>query len=92
MQKVYESHSINNAKSIEEVVEIVNSTVSEGIELIEFTSEMLAGCYIKDAVLDDDDTSSEALEAQAEILADHGANFDALEAIEYANKLLSADY
>tara|TARA_R110002020_G_scaffold149522_1_gene325847 strand:- start:717 stop:998 length:282 start_codon:yes stop_codon:yes gene_type:complete len=91
MNTIYESHSINNAHSIENVVEIVNNGTCEGIEGIEFSSDMLAGCYIFNAAAEGGyGFGEDELEAHCEILADAGANFNKVGAISYAKKLAEA--
>jgi hypothetical protein len=91
MSTIYESHAMKNANSIERVVELVNKGTYEGIEGVEFTPEMLAGCYAYNAACDSgNEIDKEELEAQLYCLADGGANFDASGALEYAIKLSKA--
>ena len=87
---MFKSKSIENATSREEVVFIINSAAenghAEGMEGVEFTAEMLAGCAIFDACEFEYDIEAE-IEAQAELLKEDGADFDMSEACEYALKL-----
>jgi len=87
---MYKSNAIEKATSREEVVSIINSAAenghAEGMEGVEFTAEMLAGCAIFDACEFEYDAESE-IEAQAELLKEDGADFDMSEACEYALNL-----
>ena len=87
---MYKSNSIEKATSREEVVNIINAAAenghAEGMEGVEFTPEMLAGCAIFGACEFEYDAESE-IEAQAELLKEDGADFDMSEACEYALEL-----
>lgn len=87
---MYKSNSIEKAMSREEVVNIINAAAenghAEGMEGVEFTPEMLAGCAIFDACEFEYDAASE-IEAQAELLKEDGAEFNKSEACEYALNL-----
>lgn len=87
-ETIYLSNCIVNAQRIEQVVELVNEGTCEGIEGIEFTSEMLAGCYIYNAC--EYDRDEDEREAHAEFLIEAGANFDLFDALEYAAELEAA--
>lgn len=91
---IYLSNAIANATSIEQVVEYVNEGTCEGMEGIEFTSEMLAGQYAWSAAKeasDGESITSYHIEGQLEFLSEVGARFDEAKATLHGLALASAD-
>ncbi|MDN3525618.1 hypothetical protein QWY79_10115 [Halomonas sabkhae] len=90
---IYLSNAIANATSLEQVVEHVNEGTCEGMEGIEFTSDMLAGQYAWQAAkeADDGEITEYHIEGQLEYLSEAGAIFDEQAAIEHGMKIAAAD-
>ena len=86
------SNALQNAHSIDQVVELINSGSCEGMEGIEFSSEQLAGQYAwscaKEAGYGVEEND---LEAQLEIIAEQGAEFDSKKALEHALQIAKND-
>lgn len=86
------SNALQNAHSIDQVVELINSGSCEGMEGIEFSSEHLAGQYAwscaKEAGYGVEEND---LEAQLEIIAEQGAEFDLKKALEHALQIAKND-
>jgi|TARA_R110000851_G_scaffold333472_1_gene513548 hypothetical protein len=94
MANIFLSPAITNAHTLEEVVAHVNEGTCEGMEGIEFTSEMLAGQYAWEAAKqasDGEPITAYSLEGQLEFLSDAGARFDEPKAILHGLALASAD-
>ncbi|MDV6318788.1 hypothetical protein [Chromohalobacter sp. HP20-39] len=89
----YLSNAIANATSLEQVVEYVNEGTCEGMEGVEFTSDMLAGQYAWEAARDaaDGDITEADLEGQLEFLSEAGGVFDEQNAIAHGMKIAAAD-
>ncbi|MGP7732914.1 hypothetical protein [Oceanimonas smirnovii] len=91
---IYLSTAIENATSIEQVVELINEGTCEGMEGIEFTADMLAGQYAWSAAKDfveSADMADDDLETQLEFLSDAGAVFSERAAVDHGLKLAAAD-
>ena len=95
----YESHTMNACNSQNGAVEIINSApITEGLNHVEFTAEMLAGHLLADATIEDlgdnlqdsEAAIDENLTAQSEILIDEGAVFNSILAKKYANRLIAS--
>lgn len=89
----YLSNAIANATSLEQVVDYVNEGTCEGMEGIEFSSEMLAGQYAWQAAkeADDGEITEQHIEGQLEFLSEAGAVFNEQAAIEYGMNIASAE-
>ena len=89
----YLSNAIANATSLEQVVEYVNEGACEGMEGIEFSSDMLAGQYAWQAAKDADDgeITEYHIEGQLEYLRDAGGVFNEQNAIAHGMKIAAAD-
>lgn len=90
---IFISNAIANAHSIEAVVEHVNEGTCEGMEGIEFTSDMLAGQYAADAAMDASDgeeVEEYHIEGQLEFLREAGAVFNEQSAIQYGMRIIAA--
>lgn len=89
----YLSNAIANATSLEQVVDYVNEGTCEGMEGIEFSSEMLAGQYAWQAAkeADDGEITELHIEGQLEFLSEAGAVFNEQAAIEYGMNFASAE-
>lgn len=71
------SYALNNAHTIEKIVELVNEGTCEGMEGLAFSSDELAGQYAHAAALESgDEVDAESIEAHLEFLASEGANFN----------------
>jgi len=94
MTDTYLSNSITNATSLEKVVTVINAAAEghiEGMEGIEFTPEMLAGCYAYGAASDSGfEIDEDSIDSHLEILNEAGAQFDHSGAVDYALKLADA--
>ena len=89
---IYLSNAVANATSIEQVAEYVNGGTCEGMEGIEFTSEMLAGQYAYSAAKECVDEATEYdIAGQLEFLRDAGAEFEEQSAIAHGMKIAAAD-
>ncbi|WP_019933870.1 hypothetical protein [Oceanimonas smirnovii] len=91
---IYLSNAIENATSIEQVVELINEGTCEGMEGIEFTADILAGQYAWSAAKDFVDSAgmtADDLEAQLEFLSAAGAVFSESVAVDHGLKLAAAD-
>mgnify|MGYP001301969331 FL=1 len=94
MATIFLSPAILNAHTLEEVVNYVNEGTCEGMEGIEFTSEMLAGQYAWSAAKeasDGESITSYHIEGQLEFLSEAGARFDETKATLHGLALASAD-
>lgn len=91
MTTIYMSNKVQNATSLETVVELVNDGTCEGVEGVEFTSEQLAGCYAYNAAKESGERVEGDLEAHLEFLAEAGAEFNSFEALNYAEELDKAE-
>ncbi|OHV13026.1 hypothetical protein [Kushneria phosphatilytica] len=89
----YLSNAIANSTSLEQVVEYVNEGTCEGMEGIEFSSDMLAGQYAWSAAKEgcDDEITEESIEGQLEFLREAGGVFNEQIAVEHAMKIIAAD-
>ena len=85
METIYISRAVANAKSIEDVVEIINGGgTCEGMEGVEFTPEQLAGRYAEDAAYDSDyPVDAGSIKAHLEFLAEAGAIFEESAAVAH---------
>lgn len=91
---IYLSNAVANATSIEQVVEIVNEGTCEGMEGIEFTSDMLAGQYAYDAAktgADGEPVTEHHIEGHLDFLREAGAEFDERAAIAHGMRIAAAD-
>lgn len=86
------SNALQNAHSAEKAIELINEGVCEGMEGVEFSSDQLAGQHAwacaKEAGYGVD---SDNIEAQLDIIAEQGAQFDSLKALEHALKIAEND-
>lgn len=84
---MYISTALQNAHSIDQVVELINSGSCEGMEGIEFNGEQLAAQYAWSCAKEAGYGVGKAeIEAQLEIISEHGANFDLNRALDLALK------
>lgn len=81
------SNALQNAHSIDQVVELINSGSCEGMEGIEFSSEQLAGQYAWSCAKEAGyGVGKTEIEAQLELISEHGAKFDLNQALDLALK------
>ncbi len=91
MNTVNISYAIQNAKTLGDVVELVNEGTCEGIEGMEFTPEHLAGQYAQRAAQESGyPVDADSVEAHLEFLSDAGAVFDAAGAVAHAMQIEAA--
>ena len=88
-------HSLTNATSVNEVVDIINETPATSEHLIahygftkdETTSEYFAAQYAYESALDSKETiTDDMLQANLDFIKDEGANFDVKKAFEIAKQ------
>ena len=93
MSTLWISHALDNALTVEEVVEVVNGGTCEGMEGIEFTASMLAGQYAANGAKDGAETGVieyADIEAHLQFLHDSGATFDFAAATEHGMRIVKA--
>jgi len=91
MTTIYTSYVLSNAHTLGYVVELVNEGTFEGMEGLEFTSEMLAGQYAWNAASASDyPVDAESIEGHLEFLASEGAKFNQAKAAAHALALVAA--
>lgn len=87
------SYALEKASSLDEVVKLINNGSCEGMDTeggTEFSSEQLAGQYVYEcAVRAGFGCDIETLQAHFEIIAEHGAMFDAEKALAHAQLIHS---
>lgn len=79
------SHTITNARSLEQVVEAINGSAFAG----DLTGDQLAGQYAYEAVAGTEYTDENSLKAGLDVLDDAGAKFDRAEALKHAKNLVA---
>lgn len=91
MTTIYTSYALSNAHTLGYVVELVNEGTCEGMEGLEFTSDMLAGQYAWDAASTSGyAVDAESIEGHLEFLAGEGAKFNEAKALAHALDLVAA--
>lgn len=91
MNTVNISYAVQNAKTLNDVVEFVNEGTCEGMEGMEFTSEQLAGQYAQSAAQESGyPVTADAVEAHLDFLSDAGAVFDTSGAVAHAMVIQAA--
>jgi hypothetical protein len=92
MENITISRALQNAHTVERVVELINAGTCEGLDIQgghEFTPEMLAGQYAHFAA-EDHKGDRESIMAHLEFIASAGAQFDENSAADYAMRLYKA--
>lgn len=86
------SNALQNAQSVEQAIKLINEGVCEGMEGVEFSNDQLAGQHAwacaKEAGYGID---GDIINAHLEIIADQGAQFDSIKALEHALKIAEND-
>ncbi|MBR8653533.1 hypothetical protein KDH83_09485 [Achromobacter sp. Marseille-Q0513] len=92
MENITISRALQDAHTVERVVELINAGTCEGVDVPgghEFTPEMLAGQYAYFAA-EEHAGDRDNIIGQLEFIASVGANFDENSAADYAMRLYKA--